>query len=61
MRQARLKRDHEFHSQTQNGPRAIRTRAARWTVGIDQEVVTLRGLYGNSGSWRDLHARRNQS
>jgi hypothetical protein len=22
--------------------------------GIDQEVVTLRGLYGNSGSQRDL-------
>jgi len=26
--------------------------------GIDQEVVTLRGLYGNSGSRRDLNAGR---
>jgi hypothetical protein len=29
--------------------------------GIDQEVVTLRGLYGNSGFERDLNARRIES
>ncbi len=29
-------------------------RAAGGTVGIDQEVVTLRGLFGNSGSQHDL-------
>ena len=36
--------------QTQNGPCTLtRARAAGGTVGIDQEVVTLRGLFGNSG------------
>jgi len=34
--------------------RALSTRAAGGTVGIDQEVVTLRGLFGNSGSQHDL-------
>jgi hypothetical protein len=38
----------------QNGPRAVSTRAAGGTVGIDQEVVTLRGLFGNSGSRHDV-------
>jgi len=32
----------------------LSTRAAGGTVGIDQEVVTLRGLFGNSGSQHDL-------
>jgi len=36
----------------------LSTRAAGGTVGIDQEVVTLRGLFGNSGSQRDLNAGR---
>jgi hypothetical protein len=29
--------------------------------GIDQEVVTLRGLFGNYGSRRDLNAGRIES
>ena len=32
----------------------LSARAAGGTVGIDQEVVTLRGLFGNSGSQFDL-------
>ena len=32
----------------------LSTRAAGGTVGIDQEVVTLRGLFGNFGSQHDL-------
>jgi hypothetical protein len=32
----------------------LSARAAGGTVGIDQEVVTLRGLFGNSGSQHDL-------
>ena len=41
----------------QNGPRTRkRTRAAGGIAGIDQEVVTLRGLFGNSGSRSDLVA-----
>jgi hypothetical protein len=32
----------------------MKARAAGALFGIDQEVVTLRGLYGNSGSRRDL-------
>jgi hypothetical protein len=35
-------------------PAHVSTRAAGGTVGIDQEVVTLRGLFGNSGSRLDL-------
>ena len=34
-------------------------RAAGGTVGIDQEVVTLRGLFGNSGVPARLNAGRN--
>jgi len=36
-----------------------RARAAGGTVGIDQEVVTLRGLFGNSGVPARLNAGRN--
>jgi hypothetical protein len=37
----------------QTARKLLNLRAVRWTVGIDQEVVTLRGLYGNSRVWID--------
>ena len=46
---------HNISAKKQNGPQAqLSLRAARWTAWIDQEVVTLRGLYGNSGFLTDL-------
>ena len=35
--------------QTTNGPQTCACRPSGGLFGIDQEVVTLRGLYGNSG------------
>ena len=56
----RLRRGGELASAPKSKTARARfsTRAAGGTVGIDQEVVTLRGLFGNSGSQRDLVAGR---
>ena len=40
-------------NEKQTARKLLNLRAVRWTVGIDQEVVTLRGLYGNSRVWID--------
>ena len=40
-------------AEKQTARKFVNLRAVRWTVGIDQEVVTLRGLYGNSRVWID--------
>jgi len=54
----------------QNGPQACACGPPGGLFGIDQEVVTLRGLYGNSGLLEDVSScqrswptcvRRNQS
>jgi len=39
----------EMPSRKQNGPRHPQHGPPGGLFGIDQEVVTLRGLYGNSG------------
>jgi hypothetical protein len=38
-----------MEAQKQNGPRLWKRGPPGGLFGIDQEVVTLRGLYGNSG------------
>ena len=43
-----------IYSKRKTAHARLSARAAGGTVGIDQEVVTLRGLFGNSGSQRDL-------
>jgi len=41
-------------SEKQNGPQARACGPPGGLFGIDQEVVTLRGLFGNSGFLTDL-------
>ena len=53
-RRSRRAKLHERRLKNKRPASSENLRAAGVLFGIDQEVVTLRGLYGNSGSWCDL-------